>query len=99
MSRRATELEAAHNNARLLSEMLDCYRPASSSKEDFDLIKELHQSCERLGNQISKDLKPEESLFGITSISKFDLGCVFYSYLIYLFLFFEIFRRSYGDSR
>ena len=64
MSRRATELEAAHNNARLLSEMLDCYRPVSSSKEDLDLIKELHQSCERFSIQISRDLKPEETLFG-----------------------------------
>lgn len=55
MSRRATDLEAAHNNARLLSEMLDCFRPGSSSKEDLDLIKELHQSCERFSIQISRD--------------------------------------------
>ncbi|KAE8740539.1 hypothetical protein FOCC_FOCC013943 [Frankliniella occidentalis] len=70
MSRRATELEAAHNNARLLSEMLDCYRPSSSSKEDLDLIKELHQSCERFSLQISRDLKPEESLFGMLQVVK-----------------------------
>lgn len=64
MSRRATELEAAHNNARLVSEMLDCYRPGSSSKEDLELIKELLQSCERLGTQISRDVKPDEPIYG-----------------------------------
>lgn len=76
MSRRATELEAAHNNARLLSEMLDCYRPGASSKEDLDLIKELHQSCERFVSQISKDLKPEETLFGGKSILCLALNLV-----------------------
>ncbi|KAJ1530830.1 hypothetical protein ONE63_005676 [Megalurothrips usitatus] len=82
--RRATELEAAHNNARLLSEMLDCYRPASSSKEDLDLIKELHQSCERFSMQISRDLKPEESLFGDVMETMDELKQVFarYEYVI-----------------
>lgn len=80
MSRRATELEAAHNNARLLSEMLDCYRPGSSSREDLDLIKELHQSCERLGNQISKDLKPEETLFGEVMETLDEMKQVFAKY-------------------
>ncbi|KAK3911092.1 ADP-ribosylation factor-binding protein GGA1 [Frankliniella fusca] len=81
MSRRATELEAAHNNARLLSEMLDCYRPSSSSKEDLDLIKELHQSCERFSLQISRDLKPEESLFGEVLETIDELKQVFAKYM------------------
>ncbi|XP_026272500.1 ADP-ribosylation factor-binding protein GGA2 isoform X1 [Frankliniella occidentalis] len=81
MSRRATELEAAHNNARLLSEMLDCYRPSSSSKEDLDLIKELHQSCERFSLQISRDLKPEESLFGEVLETIDELKHVFSKYM------------------
>lgn len=80
MSRRATELEAAHNNARLLSEMLDCYLPGSSSKEDLDLIKELHQSCERFSNQICKDLKPDESLFGEVMETVDELKLVFAKY-------------------
>lgn len=37
-----------HNNVRLLNEMLDSYRPGQSSSDELDLIKELHQSCERL---------------------------------------------------
>lgn len=48
VSKRVIELEAVHNNVRLLNEMLDSYRPGHSSADELDLIKELHQSCERL---------------------------------------------------
>lgn len=47
-SRRVTELESVHNNVRLLSEMLDQYYLGQTSAEESELIKELHQSCERL---------------------------------------------------
>ncbi|XP_034252350.1 ADP-ribosylation factor-binding protein GGA3 isoform X2 [Thrips palmi] len=80
ISRRTADLDAAHNNARLLSEMLDCYRPASSSKEDLELIKELHQSCQRLGHQISKDFKPEDSLYeeGMETLDELTRMCAKY---------------------
>lgn len=48
VSKRVIELEAVHNNIRLLNEMLDSYRPGYSSTDELDLIKELYQSCERL---------------------------------------------------
>lgn len=42
------------NNVKLLNEMLDSYKLGNSSKDDADLIKELHQSCERLKANIEK---------------------------------------------
>ncbi|XP_014277342.1 ADP-ribosylation factor-binding protein GGA1 [Halyomorpha halys] len=43
--RHAAELETAVNNCRLLREMLENWDPATGSKEDLDLIKELHSAC------------------------------------------------------
>lgn len=34
--------------------MLDSYRPGLSSQDELDLIKELHQSCERLKVNVDK---------------------------------------------
>lgn len=42
------ELESVHNNAKLLSEMLDSYNYNETSTEDLELMKELYQACERL---------------------------------------------------
>lgn len=42
------ELESVHNNAKLLSEMLDSYNHNETSREDLELMKELRQACERL---------------------------------------------------
>lgn len=42
------ELESVHNNVKLLSEMLDSYNQNETSAEDLELMKELHQACERL---------------------------------------------------
>lgn len=47
-SRRNMELESVHNNVKLLSEMLDSYNRNETSTEDLELMKELHQACERL---------------------------------------------------
>lgn len=47
-SRRIMELESVHNNAKLLSEMLDSYNCNETSTEDLELMKELYQACERL---------------------------------------------------
>ncbi|XP_014483936.1 PREDICTED: ADP-ribosylation factor-binding protein GGA3 [Dinoponera quadriceps] len=47
-SRRHMELESVHNNVKLLSEMLDSYNQNETSAEDLELMKELHQACERL---------------------------------------------------
>lgn len=48
MARTMTELEAVHNNAVVLSDMLDHYKPGKTSDEEKDLMKELFESCERL---------------------------------------------------
>lgn len=42
------ELESVHNNAKLLSEMLDTYDPKNTSSDDLELMKEVYQACERL---------------------------------------------------
>lgn len=34
--------------------MLDSYKPGSSSQDELDLIRELHQSCERLKISVFK---------------------------------------------
>ncbi|EZA54037.1 hypothetical protein DMN91_000379 [Ooceraea biroi] len=47
-SRRNMELESVHNNVKLLSEMLDSYNQTETSAEDLELMKEIHQACERL---------------------------------------------------
>ncbi|XP_015111581.1 ADP-ribosylation factor-binding protein GGA1 [Diachasma alloeum] len=47
-SQRNLELESVHNNVKLLSEMLDNYNPAEPNPDDVDLMKELHQTCQRL---------------------------------------------------
>ncbi|XP_054716315.1 ADP-ribosylation factor-binding protein GGA1-like [Uloborus diversus] len=48
MAKRSTELETVHNNANVLADMLQHYRPGETSEEEKDLMKELFQSCERL---------------------------------------------------
>lgn len=42
------ELESVHNNAKLLSEMLDSHDPKNTSSDDLELMKEVYQACERL---------------------------------------------------
>lgn len=46
-SKHRSELMAAHNNARLLCEMLDSYSRENGSAQDLELIHELHASCLR----------------------------------------------------
>ncbi|KAJ8945145.1 hypothetical protein NQ318_001610, partial [Aromia moschata] len=53
-SKSISELESIQNNIRLLNEMLDSYQPDVSSDAELDLIKELHQNCERLRSTINK---------------------------------------------
>lgn len=48
ISKKISEVERVSNNVILLSEMLESYQPNQSSFEELELIKELHQSCERL---------------------------------------------------
>nr|CAD7257480.1 unnamed protein product [Timema shepardi] len=82
-SRRLTELESVHNNVRLLSEMLDSYRVGQSSVEELDLIKELHQSCERLRPNVfrlaSETQESEALLNEVLNVSD-ELGQVFDKY-------------------
>lgn len=65
-SRHLSELEAAHNNARLLSEMLDCYNTAASTEQDLELINELQASCVRYKPNVQKllsEVHEDERLF------------------------------------
>ncbi|CAL1283387.1 unnamed protein product [Larinioides sclopetarius] len=48
MAKRSTELETVHNNASVLEDMLNHYKPGETSEEEKDLMKELFESCERL---------------------------------------------------
>lgn len=52
-SKRHSELQSVHNNARLLNEMLDSYS-LSSSQDELELISELRESCERLKQNLLK---------------------------------------------
>lgn len=83
-TRRITELESVHNNARLLMEMLDSYRPGQTSEEELELIKELHQTCERLRPNVfrlaSETQDNEQMLNEVLSASD-ELGQVFDKYI------------------
>ncbi|XP_064478094.1 ADP-ribosylation factor-binding protein GGA1-like [Ornithodoros turicata] len=48
LARRTTEIETVHNNAKVLKDMLNNYRPQETSSEEKELMKELFESCERL---------------------------------------------------
>lgn len=48
--------------------MLDSYKPQLSSKDELDLIKELHQSCERLRPNVFKliaETQQDEEILGV----------------------------------
>ncbi|CAG9856527.1 unnamed protein product [Phyllotreta striolata] len=53
-SKTITELESVQNNLRLLNEMLDSYKQYVSSTSELDLIKELHENCQRLKPSVNK---------------------------------------------
>lgn len=79
-SRRVIELESVHNNVRLLNEMLDSYKPGISSEDELQLIKELHQSCERLRPSVFKlatDVQQNEEMLNEVLHASDDLGQVF----------------------
>ncbi|XP_033607424.1 ADP-ribosylation factor-binding protein GGA1 isoform X2 [Cryptotermes secundus] len=82
-SRRVTELESVHNNVRLLSEMLDQYQLGQTSAEELELIKELHQSCERLRPSVfrlASETQDNESMLNEVLSASDELGQVFDKY-------------------
>lgn len=54
IARRANELETVHNNAKVLTDMLNNYKPEETSSEEKELMKELYESCERLRPKLFK---------------------------------------------
>lgn len=79
-SRRISELESVNNNVRLLNEMLDSYKPGISSEDELQLIKELHQSCERLRPNVFKlatDVQQNEAMLNEVLQASDELGQVF----------------------
>lgn len=48
VSNRVMQLKSVHNNVKLLSDMLDSFSFEESSTDDFELITELYEACERL---------------------------------------------------
>ncbi|XP_021941879.1 ADP-ribosylation factor-binding protein GGA1 isoform X4 [Zootermopsis nevadensis] len=82
-SRRVTELESVHNNVRLLSEMLDQYYLGQTSAEESELIKELHQSCERLRPSVFRlaaETQDNEAMLNEVLSASDELGQVFDKY-------------------
>lgn len=74
-SRRVTELESVHNNVSLLSEMLDQYQLGQTSAEELELIKELHQSCERLRPSVfrlASETQDNESMLSEYRFGKYE---------------------------
>jgi ADP-ribosylation factor-binding protein GGA len=79
-SRRVSELESVQNNVRLLNEMLDSYKPGISSADELDLIRELHQSCERLRPNLMKlatETQQNEEILGDVLQASDELTQVF----------------------
>ncbi|KOC63338.1 ADP-ribosylation factor-binding protein GGA1 [Habropoda laboriosa] len=82
-SRRIMELESVHNNAKLLSEMLDSYNCNETSKEDLELMKELHQACERLKPivlKLANETQDNEGMLGDVLAASDELEQVFEKY-------------------
>jgi len=82
-SRHLSELEAAHNNARLLSEMLDSYNKDVSSPQDLELINELLASCQRYRPNVQKllsEVHNDERLFNEVLGANDELGEVIDKY-------------------
>ncbi|XP_076657117.1 ADP-ribosylation factor-binding protein Gga isoform X2 [Halictus rubicundus] len=82
-SRRIMELESVHNNAKLLSEMLDSYNWKETSKEDLELMKELKQACERLKPivlRLANETQDNEEMLGDVLAASDELGQVFEKY-------------------
>ncbi|XP_076235406.1 ADP-ribosylation factor-binding protein Gga [Calliopsis andreniformis] len=82
-SRRIMELETVHNNAKLLSEMLDSYNRNETSREDLELMKELHQACERLKPivlRLANETQDNEEMLGDVLAASDELGQVFEKY-------------------
>ncbi|XP_053986576.1 ADP-ribosylation factor-binding protein GGA3 [Hylaeus volcanicus] len=82
-SRRIMELESVHNNAKLLSEMLDSYNCNETSREDLELMKELRQACERLKPivlRLANETQDNEEMLGDVLAASDELGQVFEKY-------------------
>ncbi|KZC06358.1 PREDICTED: ADP-ribosylation factor-binding protein GGA1 [Dufourea novaeangliae] len=82
-SRRIMELESVHNNAKLLSEMLDSYNCNETSGEDLELMKELRQACERLKPivlRLANETQDNEEMLGDVLAASDELGQVFEKY-------------------
>ncbi|XP_016913453.1 ADP-ribosylation factor-binding protein GGA3 isoform X2 [Apis cerana] len=82
-SRRIMELESVHNNAKLLSEMLDSYNYNETSTEDLELMKELYQACERLKPivlRLANETQDNEGMLGDVLAASDELEQVFEKY-------------------
>ncbi|XP_035740855.1 ADP-ribosylation factor-binding protein GGA3-like [Vespa mandarinia] len=88
-SRRIMELESVHNNVKLLSEMLDSYNQNETSPEDIELMKELHQACERLKPtvlRLANETQDNEEMLGDVLAANDALGEVFDKYTAVIIL-------------
>lgn len=82
-SRRIMELESVHNNAKLLSDMLDTYSRNETNAEDLELMKELHQACERLKPTIlrlANETQDNKEMLGDVLAASDELNQVFEKY-------------------
>ncbi|XP_025267283.1 ADP-ribosylation factor-binding protein GGA1 [Camponotus floridanus] len=82
-SRRSMELESVHNNVKLLSEMLDSYNRNETSTEDLELMKELHQACERLKPillRLASETQGDVEMLGDVLTASDELNQVFEKY-------------------
>ncbi|CAL7949489.1 unnamed protein product [Xylocopa violacea] len=82
-SRRIMELESVHNNAKLLSEMLDSYNCDETTKEDLELMKELYHACERLKPivlRLANEIQDNEEMLSDVLAANDELKQVFEKY-------------------
>lgn len=102
-SKKVSELETVKNNVRLLSEMLDSYKPNQASNEEVELIKELHHGCERLRPNVFRlaaDTSDNDELLSqVLSVSD-ELGHVLDKYNTVMVLGQKVDNiKSIGDSK
>ncbi|VEN48687.1 unnamed protein product [Callosobruchus maculatus] len=83
--KKITELQSVQYHVKLLNEMLDNYEPSKSSAGELDLIKELHDNCERLRptvNKLALETHDSEGMLGAVLETSDELSSVFNKYNI-----------------
>ncbi|CAH2013008.1 unnamed protein product [Acanthoscelides obtectus] len=81
--KKISELQSVQYHVKLLNEMLDNYEPTKSTAGELDLIKELHDNCERLRptiNKLALETQDSDGMLGAVLETNDEISSVFHKY-------------------